>query len=205
MKNRTQGFTLMELMITLALAGVIIGLGVPSYREFTRNSRMISSANDILGGVQTARTEAIKRQLASGGVSLCPSANPEAATPTCLADSARNFNGWIAFVDTDNNCDRADTEEIVRTGARIDLNNTAVQNINSYSNGSCFSFNATGFQNTTSRTAASRVLFCDERGSKVQPGTTLSNARGLEVTNTGRARITRDPTEINSWTDAKCP
>jgi type IV fimbrial biogenesis protein FimT len=210
MKNRSHGFTLMELMVTLAIAAAIIGIGVPSYREFSRNSRMVSVANDILGGVLTARTEAIKRQMPKGGISMCPSADPDAAQPTCLAATARNFDGWIVFVDADNNCDRDTAEEVIRVGSRIDLNNTPVQHVNSYSNGACFSFGATGFQNTTSRVAASRVIFCDERGNKQQgdlkQGTTkLSVARGLEVTTTGRARITRDLDDLQTWTDAKCP
>ncbi len=205
MKNRSRGFTLMELMVTLAIAAAVIGIGVPSYREFSRNSRMVSVANDILGGVLTARTEAIKRQLTSGGISICPSSDPGASVPACLSSATRNFDGWLVFVDKNNDCDRSSDEEVIRIGSRIDLTNTPTQHVNSYSNGVCFSFSATGFQNTTSRTAASRVVFCDERGNTKQPGMNLSVARGIEVTNTGRARITRDPTELATWTDAKCP
>lgn len=205
MKSRSQGFTLMELMVTLAIAAVIIGIGVPSYREFTRNSRMITVANDILGGVTTARTEAIKRQMPKGGVSVCPSDDPEDDEPTCLPDNTRSFNGWIAFLDADGDCDRGEDEEVIRVGARVDSGNSATQHINSYSNGSCFSFGSTGFQQLTERKMATRVLFCDERGSTPPEGTKLSYARGLEVTNTGRARITRDSDEIKTWADAKCP
>ena len=79
----------MELMVTLALAAVVLGIGVPSFREFSRNNRMVTIANDFLAGVQVARTEAIKQQVTAGGVALCPSTNPGDANPTCAADTAR--------------------------------------------------------------------------------------------------------------------
>jgi type IV fimbrial biogenesis protein FimT len=208
MKHRSRGFTLMELMLVIALAAVILGIGAPSFREFSRNNRMVSVANDFLGGVQTARTEAIKRQLPVGGVAICPSGNPDDATPTCLAASTTKFDGWIAFVDTNNNCarDAANPLEIViRVGARIDLENTATSYRKSISNGSCISFAGNGFIRTdTGRPAATRTLFCDDRKNTLQPGTQLSVARGIDVTNTGRARITRDKTEISNWT-VSCP
>jgi type IV fimbrial biogenesis protein FimT len=211
MKNRSHGFTLMELMVTLAIAAAVISIGVPSYREFSRNSRMVSVANDILGGVLTARTEAIKRQIAGkGAISMCPSSDPEAAKPTCMSATARNFNGWLVFLDDDGDCDRSDTENILRIGTRIDLGNSPQQHVDSYSNGSCISFAPTGFLRTTARTTATRVVFCDERGNTQQGtlqvgDTKLSVARGLEITTTGRARITRDLAELTKWTDAKCP
>src|SRR6185312_8110600 len=87
MNNRSRAFTLFELMVVLALAAVILGLGAPQFREFTRNNRMVTVANDFLGGIQTARTEAIKRQLAKGSIAICPSANPDDDQPSCLADT----------------------------------------------------------------------------------------------------------------------
>jgi type IV fimbrial biogenesis protein FimT len=206
MKNRSHGFTLMELMVTLAIAAAVIGIGVPSYREFSRNSRMVSVANDILGGVLTARTEAIKRQISGkGAISLCPSDDPTASDPKCLAATARNFNGWLVFLDDDGDCDRGTAETVLRSGLNVTLSNSPQQKVNSYSNGSCVSFAPTGFLRTTGRTTATRVVFCDERGNTEQAGVKLSVARGLEITTTGRARITRDQAELAKWTDAKCP
>lgn len=208
MKTRSQGFTLMELMLVIALAALILGIGAPSFREFLRNSRMVTIANDFLGGVQTARTEAIKRQLPVGGVAVCPSDNPGDANATCLSAATRQFNGWIAFVDTNNNCVRDPAimaEILVRTGPRIDLDNTAKEYRKSVSNGSCISFGASGFMRTdTGRQAATRTLFCDDRGNTKQGGTQLSIARGIDLTATGRARITRDVTELSTW-PVSCP
>jgi type IV fimbrial biogenesis protein FimT len=198
----------MELMVTLALAAVVLGIGVPSFREFSRNNRMVTIANDFLAGVQVARTEAIKQQVTAGGVALCPSANPGDANPTCAADTARHFNGWIVFVDANNDCRRDPSdprEAVLRTGARIDLDNTVNSHRNSVTDGFCISFAPTGFVRTdTGLPRASHVLFCDERGNTKQSGTNLSVARGVEIGLTGRARLTRDVAEIGTW-PIDCP
>lgn len=203
MQSRSRGFTLMELMLVLVLAGIILAIGAPSFGEFRRSHRMAGIANDFLVAVQTARSEAIKRQTP---VALCPSANPEAEEPTCSGTPA--FTGWIAFVDPDNNCERdpaVEEEEIVQIGARIDAGNTAARWVGSVASGDCLSFAATGFTQTVAGHAtASRMLFCDDRGNTPQPGTELSSARGVDISRTGRARITRDIEEIASWSIA-CP
>jgi type IV fimbrial biogenesis protein FimT len=212
MKNRSQGFTLLELMIVVALTAVILGIGVPNFREFLRNNKMASVANDFLGGIQTARTEAIKRQLPAGGIAICPSNNPDDANPSCLAATTRQFNGWIAFVDADDNCDRdtanPNVEVLIRTGSRVDLDNSTTRYVKSASNGSCISFSPTGFMRTTAdaaRVSATRTVYCDERGN-VQQNTSMTQSlvRGIDVTVTGRARITRDKTELTSF-GVSCP
>ena len=53
------GFTLWELLITLLVAGILIGIGVPNVMEFQRNSAMTTAANQLLTGVIMARTEAV--------------------------------------------------------------------------------------------------------------------------------------------------
>src|SRR5690606_966949 len=58
----SRGFTLMEMMLVIAVAALILGFGVPNLRSFILNARMTASANDILMAVHTARSEAIKRQ-----------------------------------------------------------------------------------------------------------------------------------------------
>jgi type IV fimbrial biogenesis protein FimT len=203
--NRSRGFTLMELIIVVALAAVILGIGAPNFREFMRNSRMVSVANDFLGGIQTARTEAIKRQLPTGGVAICSSTDPDADEPECTGEGTTNFDGWIAFADANNNCERDDGEDVIRVGSRIDTNNTPTHHVNSASNGDCLSFAATGFLRTDNgRDPATRTVFCDERGNEKQDGLELSVARGLDVTITGRARVTRDVAEIEAW-PVDCP
>ena len=98
MKTRTRGFTLLELMLVLIIAGVLVGVGVPAMGNFFRNSRMSAAANDLLAAMYVARTEAIKRRTP---VTLCTSANPAAASPTCANTAV--LTGWFVFVDNNAN------------------------------------------------------------------------------------------------------
>lgn len=192
MKNRSHGFTLMELMIVLTLAGVILAIGAPNFAEFRRNNRMVSVANEFLGAIQTSRNEAIKRQVP---VSICPSDD----TATCTSGP---FRGWIAFADPDGDCLRNTpaSEPLIRAEPRIDENNSSVRYVSANSTGICISFGANGFRREVAgRATARRVLFCDERGNDQQSGTSQSAARGLEVTQTGRGRVTRNIAEIGGW------
>src|SRR5687768_10565039 len=104
MNTRQQhGFTLWELLMTLLVAGILLGIGVPNVMEFQRNGGMTAAANNLVTGVLMARTEAIKRQ---APVALCLSDNPTAVNPVCqqapVADSTR---GFIVWVDENNNVD----------------------------------------------------------------------------------------------------
>jgi prepilin-type N-terminal cleavage/methylation domain-containing protein len=202
MQYRSHGFTLVELMVALTIAAIILSFAVPSFRTFRQNNRLTAVANDLLGAMQTARTEAIKRQLP---VSVCPTADPEAATPTCVDGEYRS---WIAFIDVDSNCERTaallpggtaetDPANLVRVGGPIE------DPLVARSDGTCVSFAATGFVQPTGKDTAGFTFFWDQDFPSPrcgeQPGAPeQSRARAIEVTNTGRSRITRHHAEVTA-------
>ncbi len=63
------GFTLVELMITIAVIGVIAFLGVPSLTSLLENNRVTTQTNQLVSSIHLARSEAVKR---NGAVKLCP-------------------------------------------------------------------------------------------------------------------------------------
>jgi len=106
MKKRNQtGFTLYELMITLLIVGVVLSYGIPNLAEFTANSRITSTSNDLHASFQLARSEAAR---AKTNITICASADPLAADSDC--DGAWS-QGYIVFVDDNGDLARAGAEE----------------------------------------------------------------------------------------------
>ncbi|HEV7605936.1 MAG TPA: GspH/FimT family pseudopilin [Steroidobacteraceae bacterium] len=197
MKRRARGFTLMELMVVLSIAGVVLAIGVPNFSRFRLNARMTNTVNDALTSIVKARTEAIRRQQS---VSICASSDPLIAAATCT-DGATV--GFLMFADTNNNCVLDGTD--VRLDARAYANDISANPLLVRSNGNCISYAPTGFlQNIAARTRVTRLLYCDNRGLAAAAGTTLSAARGITIALTGRAQVTRDRTsglssDVTTW------
>ncbi len=86
--NKIQGFTLLELMITLAIAIIVASIGVPSFMGLIRDSRMTTLANDFLTDLSYARSEAVTRN----------------ETVIIQSESGTNNwnNGWYTFYLDDN-------------------------------------------------------------------------------------------------------
>jgi type IV fimbrial biogenesis protein FimT len=199
-RSRSRGFTLMELMIVLALAGIMVGLAVPSMRQFARNNRLTTAANDMLHAVSRARTEALKRQ--SGRVTLCASADPDAAE-TSLACSYGAMSGWIAFVDRNRNAQFDNGEDVVLSRGAAHSTVTIKND-----NDGIICFNPTGFQpvDCDGQTPMEHVVLCDERGDTAIG--VDSTARTLIITPTGRARVSRLHADVSASLvaiDESCP
>jgi type IV fimbrial biogenesis protein FimT len=182
----------MELMVVLVLAGTILGIGVPSFREYERNNRLTVAANDVLGMVLNSRAEALRRQIT---ISMCQSDAPEDVDATCGEGS-----GWIVFEDPDADCVRAETEDWI-TGVGV------ASDVGSFSNTTCISFATTGFKRVVAgQPATSRMIFCDDRGNTLRyPAGTDSTARGVEVPPTGRGAVVRRFDEMEAWVEADDP
>lgn len=203
MKARAAGFTLVELMITIVLVAILLGIAAPSFAEFTRNARITAAANDLLAALHLARTEAIKRR---ASVTVCASSNPTAANPSC--DAGGSFNGWIVFVDDDADPDTTSGKEgnaafdpgagtgdevLLRTSGRPHDGISVVPST------TYVQFGANGFQRRAGGAAPTEinVRICDSRGSK-SLGSSGSAARLLSVSRPGRPQVSRDVAAIKA-------
>lgn len=91
------GFTLVEMMVTVAILGILLAVGVPSYQNFILNSRMTTQANDFLTTLNYTRSEAVKRNTR---VTMCKSSNGTTCEVTAITAATASWKtGWIIFGD----------------------------------------------------------------------------------------------------------
>ncbi len=106
------GFTLAELMIGLAIAGVLLFLAGTTFQYWVPRLQQRNEAEALVQALHLARSEAIKR---GHRVDLCPSADQA----TC--DSTGRWElGWLLFADLDHDGDRDPAEPLVRLDGRAD-------------------------------------------------------------------------------------
>jgi type IV fimbrial biogenesis protein FimT len=189
------GFTLLELMLTITVAAVIMGLAIPNMRQFMWNNRITAAANDMVVAITAARSEAIKNRVQSV---ICLSSNPTAATPTCDGNGTQ---GWVVFVDTDG--DRA-----FDAGEQITLRHSALPGTLSVrvnpANARLVAFAPSGFKTTASPPPQlTSLVVCDHRGNVPLYDSTQSTARAIVVETTGRARVSRLISVISD--ESGCP
>ncbi|MGN6312545.1 MAG: GspH/FimT family pseudopilin [Rhodanobacteraceae bacterium] len=89
---RTRGFTLVELMITIAVAAILAAIALPSFRDFLRRNAVTAQANQVLASLQYARNEAVSRRYPTA---VC------ASTAGTSCDGGSTFeNGWMVWRDS---------------------------------------------------------------------------------------------------------
>ena len=94
MNKKNHGFTLIELIVTLAVVSILLLTGIPALNQMTTSNRLVTQINSIAGSLSLARSESIKR---GESITLCGSTDGE----TC--DTSNWESGWIVFSDADNN------------------------------------------------------------------------------------------------------
>jgi type IV fimbrial biogenesis protein FimT len=84
------GFTLIELMITVSILGILLGIGLPSFVTFINNNKITAEANSLIYSLQMARSEAIKR-------------GTDVQVSLAFINDWNSLSGWKVIADTNVN------------------------------------------------------------------------------------------------------
>jgi type IV fimbrial biogenesis protein FimT len=163
--RRPGGVTLIELMISLGVVGILATVAAPGFANLIADSARTTAVNDLFHALFLARSESMKR---GAVVSVCKS--PEGLTCSRQGDWTA---GWIVFVNDD-----AD-EPAVRDPAE-----TVLAVYQGWARGRITSNRlAYSFRPYTQGVINGTIVFCDPRGG--------AHARAIIVSHSGRPRISK--------------
>lgn len=173
-----RGFTLIELVVTVAVAAILGTIAIPSFETTIENNREVAQTNALLEALDLARSSAIK----GGGnwtATVCAG-----ATTAC---SGTNWsNGWVVFTTDPNN-----NMVIVRTFPALSGGNTLTS-----SGGYSYTFNSSGMLNNVATDFY--FVLCDTRGA--------TWARSVSLLMTGTAETAQTPGyQVGGTTPLTCP
>jgi len=169
--KKNSGFTLLELILTLTLISVVTAFAIPSMTTFSKNDRLTTNINSMVGHLAYARSEAVKR---SQQVSLCVSNNTDTPNPSCTGGGWED--GWIVYIDAD----ASDT---------FDANETIIKAHGPFTGNNAVTINNVGTQVTYDNRGylASNIgslQLCDERNGP--------HGKTINFSMTGRVRMEVD-------------
>lgn len=162
--RRQQGFTLIELMMTITITTILLALGLPSMGSLVSSTESRAARQDLWTALNVARSGAVTSRRRHV---ICPSTDQS----TC-SGGLRWDHGWIVFIDNNENNLRDGNDDVVSVGNAVRqgvvISSTAGRDRVSFrSDGSSAGNNAT-------------FTICDRRGT--------SKATSLVVSNPGRVR-----------------
>lgn len=168
LNKRHIGFTLIELVTTLAVATVLISMAVPGVNTFLMNSRQSSSVNELVSAMHLARSTAVTKNTR---ITVCISSD---------GDDCENGNwnqGWIVFTDTDSDQSVDAGEVIIGAGGAI-----RGLTIESTEFSRFFMYRPNGrVMNATVNANSGEFIVCDSRG--------VEHVRVIIVDSAGRPRL----------------
>lgn len=186
MYRKKEGFSLIELMVIVAVLALALGLGIPAFNDMTSNNRMSTAVNGLVTSLHAARGEAITRRAT---VILCPA---NGAQTDCDADGDLRA-GWLVFVDSDGDGLLDATEPVVQRHGAIGAGPALELGVFPADRAGRITFSNAGTLQAAEST--SDIQFCDARGDR-DTGRGLAAGRWIRIQPTGRPEIRRLRSEL---------
>ncbi|ADU40057.1 GspH/FimT family pseudopilin [Variovorax paradoxus] len=188
--RRQRGLTAIELLVTLAILAILIGLAAPSMTRFIVQWRASNTVNALTGSLRIARTEAIAR---ARPVVVCRVASNTSTTCLSTASTTGFASGWIVFV----NNDRDASFDYSATADELLLRQEAPAGIAKIvpTNASRFVFLPNGLLNGTAT-----AINIEATGFSSASATPWAR-KGLCITKPGRVRSVADSASCDSATE----
>jgi prepilin-type N-terminal cleavage/methylation domain-containing protein len=184
MKKNNSGFTLLELMIVVAISGVLLMAGIPAFRSMITTNQITSKTNDLIMSLKLARSTAIT---SGHTASVCSSTDGA----TCTGVNGQWANGWIVWVDLDNSGDldvAAGATELIWV-KQIDANSTqSIIPSNNFAQQVDFRFDGTLLQ---------AIVGSFQICSGAVPATDGFPPRNINLSVSGEPQFTKDTTPGN--------
>jgi type IV fimbrial biogenesis protein FimT len=173
------GFTLIEILVTMVVAGILVAIAVPAFNNFVLNDRDIGQVNSLVGSLNYARSEAVKRASPTG-VTVCPTADGQTCT-----NSTDWSGGWVVVDPNNADCTTppCTLQSIPAMAGSNRLTGTAATGIT--------------FSSSGQASAPLTIRVCDTRGA--------AKARSVEVNSTGRVAASQKQGKSVNGTALTCP
>ena len=169
MNIKFKGFTLIELVTVVAIAGILLGVGVPNMQSLITSAKVTSNVNKMVGLLNYSREYSLNNNVV---VTVCPSSDG-------ISCSKYWTKGQIAFTDKNLN-HKKDAGEIVLR-AYSELPEKHVMTWRAFQNKNYLQYSPTGFTRYQNGTFRFCVL-----------GEDKSFNRAIIMTISGRARSSKD-------------
>lgn len=178
--NSIKGFTLIELLVVLTISAILMTLAMPSMRQFIGNWQTSNAVNALIGTLQLARSEAIKR---GRTVRVCNTNNGTSCFVGSNIGNGGWKSGWIAYVDNDASGTTVTAgDEIILVQNRF----TYMTDITSNENSS-FAFTPAGLMQNA--VGSQKINFNWDSAATIH--------KGLCISFTGRARVVADNSDCS--------
>lgn len=166
---RQRGFSLIELMVTIAVLAILVAIGLPSFQSSMRSNRVATGTNELTASINLARTEAIR---SPNGAGICASDDGD----NCSGEWS---DGWIVWISGDG--DNSPDGEHDRVLRYVEAQGTLDIEANTSALGNTIRFDNRG-RSLEARTLNIRYPACPE-GAELQ--------RRLGISLTGQVKVAR--------------